>query len=846
MQRFYEALKDANGNPAYGVSAYVYNAQTGALATIYSDSQNLLNPTGVIANPIVTDASGEVKFAVPNGYYTIRYTGGNIAARNRTFVSLADQSVQSQLGYWIDGSEYFTAAELADITTGAGLLDVSSGLNTAIQAAITNQKRLVLPTGVYSIGSPLMLMKWSGSAFSFFNVHIMGDKSAYFAEAPYVKSVVIRPTFKDVPAICIQNGRSVVIENISIQGLNTFSIGNGITSPNYPELMTNTTYINNGVRDSRYSPYAGIAIDPFGSSVPADGGYPGLSAYYANGSAGSSRVTLRDVGISNFTCGVVISPNGDSVQADMISFENCSIWYCKTGVSNCQSQARGITWRGGDVYFCLYGFDGVTYGAQEGYAPSIFGVIMSGKYLFNTTNNFQTQVFSGIEAESFGSIGFLGSTNQSPHPVTFRGCEFQFSNFGGIFADWHCFAVTPVLFDGCHFAPPCGSYRSPLRFFSADGTGMRFKSCSFFAGSGTFLEFPLNVSDGVATRQWENVYFDGCVFIDSGRGQYHNQIGGHQRHFTVSQANGMPAVAGTTYEFLYSSDYNKMMRVVVPDNDRSIGTLSVTVGANGTATFTVADGAVVNDGDLIFNATSTGYENAAGTTTSYTWNAIGIVTNVATNDVTISGVPQSLVDGSYALRLAYIPRFHESSTGDLNSSTSVTNVSPTGAWKNGQHIRATGIPEGTYIASGGGTATLTLSKAATVTKTGVSLYDAVLEDIGALSSSKIHGIGYQAGAGGAVTQITSRTTGVTLDRATGAITLVSAAGSTSWQTFTLTNALIGTGDTVVVSQKSGTDLNEIHVTAVAAGSCNISFRTTGGTTTEQPVFNFTVIKGSSS
>ena len=49
-------------------------------------------------------------------------------------------------------------------------------------------------------------------------------------------------------------------------------------------------------------------------------------------------------------------------------------------------------------------------------------------------------------------------------------------------------------------------------------------------------------------------------------------------------------------------------------------------------------------------------------------------------------------------------------------------------------------------------------------------------------------------------------------------------------------------DVVVVNQKSGTDLYEIHVTAVAAGSFRISYKTTGGTTTEQPVFNFAVIK----
>jgi len=103
-------------------------------------------------------------------------------------------------------------------------------------------------------------------------------------------------------------------------------------------------------------------------------------------------------------------------------------------------------------------------------------------------------------------------------------------------------------------------------------------------------------------------------------------------------------------------------------------------------------------------------------------------------------------------------------------------------------------------------------------------------------------IGYGTGAGGAVTQTISRTTGVTLDKAAGAITLVSAAGSATWQSFTVTNSTVAATDTVVVNQQSGTDLYMIHVTAVAAGSFRISFATTGGTTTEQPVFNYAVVK----
>ncbi len=110
------------------------------------------------------------------------------------------------------------------------------------------------------------------------------------------------------------------------------------------------------------------------------------------------------------------------------------------------------------------------------------------------------------------------------------------------------------------------------------------------------------------------------------------------------------------------------------------------------------------------------------------------------------------------------------------------------------------------------------------------------------SDSATAGIGYATGAGGAVTQATSRTTGVTLNKICGAITLVSAAGTATWQSFTVTNSAVAATDVVRVCQKSGTDKNQIHVTAVGAGSFEISFATTGGTTVEQPVFNFAVIK----
>lgn len=114
---------------------------------------------------------------------------------------------------------------------------------------------------------------------------------------------------------------------------------------------------------------------------------------------------------------------------------------------------------------------------------------------------------------------------------------------------------------------------------------------------------------------------------------------------------------------------------------------------------------------------------------------------------------------------------------------------------------------------------------------------------GYIKSSGVTGIGYATGAGGAVTQITSRTTGVTLNTASGAITLFSAAGSATPFSFTVTNSSVAATDTIILSQKSGTDIYTTQVvSAVGAGSFRITLANASGTTTEQPVFNFAVIK----
>lgn len=115
-------------------------------------------------------------------------------------------------------------------------------------------------------------------------------------------------------------------------------------------------------------------------------------------------------------------------------------------------------------------------------------------------------------------------------------------------------------------------------------------------------------------------------------------------------------------------------------------------------------------------------------------------------------------------------------------------------------------------------------------------------------------LGYGTGAGGTVTQLTSRTTGVTLDKITGEIVLF--AGSISGHDadeFTLTNSFIGADDVIMLCIKSGAAVGtrkyyQVHAVAVSAGSCVISVGNTDNATipaagTESPVIQFVVIKG---
>ena len=120
--------------------------------------------------------------------------------------------------------------------------------------------------------------------------------------------------------------------------------------------------------------------------------------------------------------------------------------------------------------------------------------------------------------------------------------------------------------------------------------------------------------------------------------------------------------------------------------------------------------------------------------------------------------------------------------------------------------------------------------------------------VSVLVASATGSLGYSTGAGGAVTQTTSKSTAVTLNTPAGQITMNNAAlASVTNVRFQVNNSLIAATDTILVNLSGGFSTGSTYqawVDGVAAGSFLITLRNiSGGSLSEAVVLNFSVLKG---
>lgn len=106
-------------------------------------------------------------------------------------------------------------------------------------------------------------------------------------------------------------------------------------------------------------------------------------------------------------------------------------------------------------------------------------------------------------------------------------------------------------------------------------------------------------------------------------------------------------------------------------------------------------------------------------------------------------------------------------------------------------------------------------------------------------------LGYTAAAQGTVTQLTDKSTAVTLNKSTGRITMNAASlGAATNVSFTLNNSLISSNDTLILTISNGATVGAYNcwVNSLTAGTASITLRnTTGGALAEALVINYSLI-----
>lgn len=109
-------------------------------------------------------------------------------------------------------------------------------------------------------------------------------------------------------------------------------------------------------------------------------------------------------------------------------------------------------------------------------------------------------------------------------------------------------------------------------------------------------------------------------------------------------------------------------------------------------------------------------------------------------------------------------------------------------------------------------------------------------------------IGYATAAQGAVTQATSKSTGVTLNKSNGQITMNNAALANGASiSFTLTNNLISARDVIIVNVAGGATTPgsyTSYVSTIGIGTATFSlYNISGGSLSEAVIINYAIIHG---
>jgi hypothetical protein len=624
----------------------------------------------------------------------------------------------------------------------------TAALQAAVDHCIRTGAKLFIPAGIYKLTDSLRLHRLvlnpdgptsrsSGAVpqdrrtFAPFSLEIMGEKSAYGISG---NDTLLFAAFGDRPAIVIQGASGVTISRVAVEGINDYPLtGDPV------ELLDDTTFVVAGCRDGDnrrpasasnaiHSPYAAVAIDPFGSGgPPEDGGYPGHDDDYFRNGLVSSGVTLEQCSFYRFVVGVLVSPSGASRRSEGVTISDCSFEHHKVSVAACQGTSADVVLRNvrsfGNLFFvstCSYGD-----GAPSAEAPSVRGATVGAtKYLFYVNAPDHAAIVEGLSCDATLALGFVESGYGADMPtLTFVGCTFDLVQTSPA-VDTHLASSAGVRFVGCTFS---SSDRAlPIRF--CNGGPLAFAACAFLNTSadacGPGALDPSEVCF-VGFESLEKVTFEECNVGDRSAPSQVQVLDRVHRTSRISSLNRTFVLPGS---LIIAADMSGApLRVSAEARDIALAGVTVRRDprAPGEAAFVAPDPSVLKPGDLVF-ATNPGFcpEQYGGARRSH--GVCGVIKSIVGDIVRMASVVKSLGEGRQDLAVKYFARVHLPSTGTTSAGSDlVADVTNGRTWRQFDRISGAGIPDGAYIVDPvpPGASRLRISKPATASGK-ARLYDA--------------------------------------------------------------------------------------------------------------------------
>lgn len=371
----------------------VYTTVTHA-QDIYISKDTTVNNTWNIPKGTILKFGSKGKIS---GTGTIK--GGIIDAAYTQWIFDSTLTVSPEGTYnHVFSARWFGAGSVKD---NAGVLQ--KGINTVLANSNT-LRHFFIPRGVYAFSKPLTVASLYKEQYGGCTIHIYGESSFWDSGS----GTTLQYTATDGFALGLQLNKGSEINNLTILG--QFKAPGDADSAYYNIPFDKFNDVNGKCSPS----YAGLVIDYDGS----------------RNSSGSTGIKVHDLNIGNFTINYSISPNGKTVNADILLFENIRCGNAKVGFATGQAQEKGNVIRG------IYSWGSIhtlyvagRYGKAQAGSYTIDGGNIAGKCirLFDISQaGWYSTNISNIFAESLGSIGNIST--QIPVNISNSTFHFVYAN----------------------------------------------------------------------------------------------------------------------------------------------------------------------------------------------------------------------------------------------------------------------------------------------------------------------------------------------------------------------------------------------------------------------------------